>query len=416
MQRQGSEVVVATDYGGLRGKELENTEKIGAGMLDRISIAQAYRECIGEQYLWVFDNNDLPDIADDLRAKGEAVIGTSKLAKKLENDREYGTQVAEHLGFDLPRTEEFTDYDTAIAFLDDHADQAFVYKPDAQDPTATYVPLAKDDPEGANEELRQYLEALKGTANPKFILQEQVHGTEVNFELWLSDGRPLVGFCDLESKRKLVGDLGENAGCAGGYVFPVPLDTPLVQETVGRYLAWPELQHYTGSVDANVILADDKFYFLENCFRFGYNAYPTIFHALARIDAEALLWAWVRGEDVSQAFADGIGGSLSLGTDHPHLGCPILLNGADADTYLYRAYQDDTGVHMVAQWPEILCVTALGSTLEEAGALCLERAEQIAFPAKGYRTDLLEASLPTLPAARWQRLAQMGLSLPVPTT
>lgn len=408
MAKQGSDVVCASDYRGLRGKELYATEKCGDGLVEKIPLAKALSQYKGA--LWVFDGNDFPGEAEDLKAKGELVIGTSKLGQRLEDDRDFAAQTAEEMGFALPETQEFTDYDPALKWLEEREDRAFVYKPDKQDPTMTYVPLDKSDPQRANEELRQYIESLEHGKQPKFVLQEVVDGTEANVELWLRHGEPVAAFLDLESKRKLVGDLGANIGCAGDYLQAVPLDGPLVEHTVGKYLAWDELNDYTGSVDANVMIADGKFYFLENCFRFGYNAYPTIFQSLALVEMETILRAWVTGGDVRPYFAPGVGGSLTLVIDQPKTGVPIIIHPEAKDaTYLYRAFESENGLAMVDEWPEIACVTAYGETIADAGALCLERAEAVSFPGKGYRIDLDSDDLPTLPAPRYEALKDMGL-------
>jgi phosphoribosylamine--glycine ligase len=410
MQRQGSDVVCAFDYTGVKPKELTATEKIGDGLVRKLPLAQATQTLTGQGTIWVFDGNDLPQMADQLREHGEAVIGTSALSQHVEDERQDAAHLAQAVGFDLPQTEQFTDYDRAIAFLEQNKDRAFVFKPDKQDPTMTYVPLEKGDPAKANEELREYLHAIPGASSPSFILQEVVDGIEANIELWLSHGRPVAAFCDLESKRKLVGDLGDNLGCAGDYVFTLPLDSPAIAATVGRYLRRAELRAYTGSVDANVMLKDGKVYFLENCFRFGYNAYPVIFSQLVTQPMEQVLRTWVGGGSLQGAFRDGFGASLTLVCDHPKDGLPILIPTAIHEAvYLYRAYIDTDHVAMVEEWPEVACVTAHGTTMQAAGEQCLALAEQVAFPGKGYRVDLADRDLPTLPISRYEALQRLGL-------
>lgn len=407
MQRQGADVLCAFDYAGVDPKERECTELLGDGLVEKLPLARAMRSLVGEEALWVFDANDFPKQADALRARGEEVIGTSAIAHRLEDDRKYGAQIAEEVGFRLPESQSFSDYDAALQYLEANSDRAFCYKPDAQDPTSTYVPMEKDDPPRANLELREYLQSLKAAKQPKFLLQEVVIGTEVNFELWVHEGRPLAAFCDLEAKRKLVGDLGENVGCAGDFVFQVPLDSPGIQATVAQYLSHPALQGYTGSVDANVMVVDGEPLFLENCFRFGYNAYPVIFQALAQHPMEAILRAWVAGDAVEAAFHDGVGASLSLVVDHPKRDTPILIpKDIEESIYLYRAYQNGS-LGVVEGWPEIACAVALGESIPAAGNACLELVRQVGLPDKGYRVDLTQADLPTLPLARYHALREM---------
>lgn len=405
-QRQGADVLVATDYRTVKADELASTKRIGDGLLRKIDLQQAMRQLRGQGHLWVFDSNDLPTEADQLRRQGEAVIGTSRLSAKMEDDREFAGQVAQSVGFPLPETQEFHDYSQAVKFLQANADRAFCYKPDKQDPTATYVPLEADGPK-ANAELQEYLNALEGGHRPSFVLQEVVHGIEVNVDLWLSHGQPIAAFMDLEAKRKLVGELGENVGCAGDYVLPLPLDHPAVAATVGRYLNWPALRDYTGTIDANVMLVQGQPYFLENCFRFGYNAYAALFQALADVPMVELLRRWISGESVTEGFS-GVAASLTLVVDHPKAGTPILIPPAQREaTYLYRSYGEGA-LRLVEDWPEVACVVAKDTTLAGAGERCLEHARQIGLPGKGYRIDLTSDRQDTLPLARFQALQEMG--------
>lgn len=408
MQRQGSDVVCAYDYTGLEDKDRECTPLIGNGLVEKTPLKQAIKELVDEEAIWVFDANDFPKEADYLRSRGESVIGTSQIAQRLEDDRQFAVELAQQVGFAIPESEEFTDYARGLQFLEANQDRAWCYKPDAQDPTSTYVPMEKDDPSKANLELREYMESLKNGQQPKFMLQEVVNGVEANFEMWVSRGQPLIAFCDLEAKRKLVGDLGENVGCAGDFVFRVPLDTPGVIQTVSKYLSHPRLRSYTGSIDANVMIVDGQPYFLENCFRFGYNAYPTIFQELAQMPMEDILRGWVDGKDLTASFREGVGSSLSVVVDHPKRETPLIVPESEAEhLYLYRSYYDD-GLKIVEGWSEIACVTGLAANLHEAGQVCLERMRQIGVPDKGYRTDLISEDLPTLPIARYLKLVEMG--------
>lgn len=408
-QRQGSDVLCATNYAKVPKADHAANALIGDGLISKMPLTDAVERLRGQGHLWVFDANDFGAIADGLRDQGEAVIGTSVLSQKLEDDRSRAAEFAQSLGFRLPLSKDFTNDHEALRFLEANAAMGFCYKPDAQDPTATYVPLKQDDPEEANAELREYIGSLKRTGKAAFQLQQIVQGTEVNFDLWMSQGQPLMAFCDLEAKRKLVGDLGENVGCAGDYVFPVPLECDGVRETVGRYLQAGPLQRYTGTADANVMVVNGEPYFLENCFRFGYNAYASVFQGLD-LPVEAVLRAWVAGDPtLPSAFPEGLAAaSLSLVVDHPKRGSPIVAQPSVLDRlYLYRAKQDG-GLAIVEGWPEVACVVAASPDLWNAGQQCLALAGEVGIPDKGYRTDLTETNKPTLPLARYEQLTALG--------
>lgn len=410
---QGSKVICAYKYSDeAEPDDLTQTDLIGDGLVDKLPLDEATKKLIGSGNLWVFDGNELPKYADRLKRAGESVVGTSSLCAKMEDDRDYAAEVAELVGLDMPETQKFSDYQTAIKFLESNKKKSFAYKPFKGDPTATYVPQEREDLVKANSELREYISGLSATSGkPQFILQEVVEGIEAALDLWVQRGVPKVAFCDLESKRKLTGDLGENIGCAGDYIFVLPFSTKIVQETVAKYLSWKELKDYTGTVDVNVSIVNGKPLFFENCFRFAYNAYPATFHGLARASVEDIIREWVDGrhKDMSSMFKSGFAGSLTLVADHPKEGSPIIVpKGLENSFNTTRAFKDDVGLRMVEGWPEIGSVIAHGPTIESVGQQCLDLAKQVAFPDKGYRIDLTQADLPGLPLRRFRDLQTLG--------
>jgi phosphoribosylamine-glycine ligase len=414
MQRQGSKVIFAYEYGEIDEKDVEATHLCGNGLVEKIPLSEATLKFPGQGALWVFDTNEHAEVAQRLLLVGEQVIGTSALSARMENDRLFAAQVAKAVGMDLPETKEFSDLGVGIKFLESRKDEAFVYKPNEGDPTSTFVPQELDDPAKANEVLREYLRSVESDGKTGFVLQALIPGgIEANLELWLRDGKPIVGFLNLESKRKLTGDLGGLIGCAGGYVTKVPMGIKAIKQTVARYLGRKEFAHYTGSVDANVLFVKDKVMFLENCFRFGYNAYPEIFYALAKNPMEEILRRWImRGEggSVERFFRDGYAASLTLTTDNCKLDNPILIGGrAREKTCIYQAYEEDGHLMEVGGWPEIACVISHGNTMKDAGVRCLDLANDVAFPNKGYRVDLAHDDSPRLPIARYKALSSAGL-------
>jgi len=405
---QGSDVVVAYDYD-KDSPTLEHEKLIGDGLLDKLPVAEATKKLIMSGNIWFFDSNELPELAERLKRADEAVVGTSALSAKMENDRDYAVGVAESVGLKAPETQKFTDYDAGIKFLESNKDKSYVYKPFEGDATSTYVPQERDDLSKANEELREYISSLR-EGSPKFILQEVVEGIEVAFDLWLRNGSPVAAFMDLEAKRKMVGDLGENIGCAGGYVNKIRPTARGLRETINKYLKWDGLKGYTGSIDVNVIFTKRGPLFLENCFRFGFAAYPAMFHSLARRSIEETLREWITGKDQMDSwFKPGFAGALTLTSDTTKDGQPLLVpDGIKDKVDLYRAYEQDGHLRLAEGWPEICCVTDKGDAIPEAGERCLKLAEQVSFPGKGYRTDLASADLPTLPLSRYRALQFSG--------
>jgi phosphoribosylamine-glycine ligase len=413
MKRQGADVLCAYDLRELKDKDLAAAKVCGEGMVDKMPLEDALRKFKRTGALWVFDDNSMPEEADKLRKDGEKVLGTSGFAAKMENDRDYAAKMAKQAGMKLGETIEFTDYSLGIKYLKEHSAKAYVFKPYEGDPESTFVPALRDDPKVSNEELQVYIATIQAHDHkrPRFVLQERLHGIEVNFEIWVQEGKPLGAFVDIESKRKLTDDIGENIGCAGDFVFKVPITSRGVQQTVAKYLRLPELANFTGSVDANVIIVDGEYYFLENCFRFGYNAYPTMFYGLAIRPTAEILQAWVEGKNVERMFSASFASSLTLVCDHPQKGFPVLLRDMAQRTFCpYSVYQEGKNLAMAGPgWPDIGCVVESAGSMEAAAQRCLAQAQKVIFPDKGYRCDLADSSLDTLPVRRYRALQSRGL-------
>ncbi len=420
MERQGTEVLVAHDISDLKDPKDHDAAKVcGEGLVERMPYEKAVKQYKGAEAIWLFDNNSFPEKADALRKAGEQVLGTGALSAKMEKDRAYAVEVAEEAGFALPDSQEFSDVAKAVAYLEAHQDTAYVCKAQGGDADLTFVPMPSDRDAVANEMLRGYLAALEEAAEgdrPKtFLLQERISGgIEVNVDLWIHRGKPLVAFVDLEAKRRLNGDLGELVGCGFDYLFQVPILSPLVRKTAGRFLGRPELRNYTGSVDANVILKDGKAYWLEACNRLGYNATPTLFYGLASATMERILAAWLSGKLISPLFQRGYAASLSLFASEHQAGFPIIVpQSAAAHFCPYAAREGQDGnLAMVGggkAWYAVGATVAYAPAAPGAGRRALAVAREIVYPNKGFRTDGPDDDVPTLPLARLRRLQAIGL-------
>lgn len=419
MQRQGTNVVIAYDFDGLKDKDLVAAKQCGEGLVERMTFAQARKKFDGLDPIWLFDNNTFPEQADALREAGERVLGTGDFSAKMEKDRDYAAEMAEDVGFALSDTKEFAQVDKAIAYLEQHPDTAYVCKAQGGDADLTFVPMPTDPDRVANEMVRGYLAALneadEGDRPKKFILQERLTGgVEVNVDLWVHKGKPLIAFVDLEAKRRLNGDLGEMVGCAFDYLFQIPILSPLVRKTAGRFLGRPELRDYTGSVDANVIFKNGKAYWLEACNRFGWNMSATLFYGLATRSMEQILEAWLIGRRLTPMFGRGYSASLTMFAAEHQPGFPVILPRAVEEHFCPYALREglEGGYAMVGggkSWYALGCVVAGAVTARAAGEQCLKLAKGLVYPNKGYRDDLAESDVPTLPLARLRQLHELGL-------
>jgi len=313
LQEEGHEVVLAPR--GIHDRRLESRYALpGNGILTKRPLAEVvadratYRDAV-----WVWDENHSVEENELLRREGFRVFGGGEWPERMEHDRDACLGFVGEYGLKPPPSYSFEDPESGLRFLEEHSDQAYVFKPDRGENRETWLPIS-NDPAEANVELRHHLRAVRSTS--PFVLQEVKDGVETNVEVWFVRGEPRFAFVTLECKRKLTGDLGDLTGCAFDFAFAAPIDCGAVAESVGRLFPHYQNTQYTGFADANVIFAKDGVWFLEKCERFGYNAHPNLFWNLNRAPLGETFRQLIDGT-FEPNFAPGFGATCSMYMDHP---------------------------------------------------------------------------------------------------
>lgn len=420
LQEEGEEVVVAVKYDEEDDLKLRKMMKeVGEGWIDVVDLDDAVKRYRGDDVYWIFAENCFVDRAVELIDAGQKVFPPSiDLAEKMEHDRQFAIDLAKDAGLDSMPSHEFSSQDEGLAFLDKNPTKAYVLKPnDGKFNYLTFVPVRKKDPD-ANREVYEYLAHMKEDCG-SFVLQERIsleESLEVNCELWLYEGEPLIAWIGLEVKRKNTYDLGEMSGCAGDFTQQIPIDSKLVRETVGKLLPFYKEQKYTGFADVNVIFAGDgKPYFLEVCNRFGYNAHPNMFLALAKDGFGNVIADYVDGrvEDFASRFRTDVGCSLTMFLDHPRPGLPVHVEDETAEQfYPFDGYVEDDQLLLTGYSDEIGIFLGRGKDIPAAWKAVSEAIafdEAVSVPDMYYRWDLAETNYYNSPVLRMKQLKQKGL-------
>ena len=393
---------------------------VGQGWVEVIELKKAVSTLSSDNTYWVFSENNYPEEADKLRAAGQKVFGTSALTDKMEHDRNYGVEVANEAGLDSPPTHEFKSLDEGIAFIEANPDKAYVFKPDdGKFNYMTFVPIRKKDSD-ANREVFHYLSHMKEDPGA-YILQERIpqeDSLEVCVECWMYEGEPVMAVLGLEVKRKNTYDLGEMCGCGGDFSQVIPLDSKLVNETVGKMFPFYKEQGYTGFADVNVIFTpDNKPHFLEVCNRFGYNSHPNLFLGLALDGFGNILADFIDGytDGMDSRFRKDIGCSLTLFLDHPRPGLPVHIDDRYTEQFYpfdgYRENDDDT-LLLTGYSDEVGMFIDHGATIEAAWKAVSEKVafeEAVSVPDMYYRWDLASDNYYNAPILRYKELKKRGL-------
>ena len=384
-------------------------QRVGEGLVDKQPLTEllARRAELKEHY-WLWDFNHSVDENELLRAEGFKVFGGGRHANTMEHDRAQCLELVERYGLHSPPSQRFERPALAIAFLEQHRETAYVYKPDEGDSFETFVPEA-EEPADANEELRVHL--ATSTHKGAFILQERKEGVETNAEVWFQNGEPVFAFMAIECKKKYALDLGHFVGCAFNFAFVVPVDCRAVKEVMGRLFPVYKEMKYTGFGDANFIAAKDGLWFLEKCERFGYNSHPNLFWNLSVQGTGEVLASLIDGH-FTPHFAEGFGASLLMSTKEGAPGGHAVQfpPKLESSLFFWDVWKKD-GLYLTAGYDQdgyVLLVNAHGFTMETAWEAVLHKAAQVRFPYRHYRADGDRTDYPSSPLRRYEALKAMG--------
>ena len=229
----------------------------------------------------IFDFSSMGALADELKAAGHFVVGGSKFADKLEQDRKFGLELMEKVGIKVPLTAEFSKFDEIDDFIKENGNseeggppRRFVFKPSGKDlPThLTYVSID-------NEDLLEYVAYVKENYSGKvksFVLQEFVDGVVVSTEMW-SDGEKFIRPANhtVEVKGFMNRCLGPATGCSGNLVWVEEGICRIAANGIARVEKDVVESGYIGPIDLNAVVNDAGIWGLEFTPRFGYDATPT---------------------------------------------------------------------------------------------------------------------------------------------
>jgi len=147
---------------------------------------------------------------DALRKTGFKVYGASTIADTMELERDFGLDLADNLGIEVPYSEDFDNFEDAIKLVKKR-DTAFVFKPEHnKEGVKTFV---SQSPEQMIKMLEHFKNIWKGKVD--FVMQEVMEGSEVSSEVWCIDGLIVPNSYNntWETKRFLNDDYGPNTGC-----------------------------------------------------------------------------------------------------------------------------------------------------------------------------------------------------------
>ena len=393
---------------------------IGDGIVPK---ATNWHEYLGKGYIFVVDGCENAGLQDWLRSQGEAVVGTNEVMTEYEEDRQKGQELFKKCGFKQPDSENFTDFDEAIDFIEENEGTRFILKQNGDAPKSLNHMSKFDD----GSDMIYHLEELKNTWKEStngpvdFDLMEIVEGVEIaasaffNGHDWLRDKEgKVVGFLNVEHKKQLDGNLGETTGEMGTLFIGADesnehFRTMILQPEVEKLL---KKSDYRGVFDINGSMTKDGFVAFEPTSRFGVPATSYEFMQGLEMKTGDLLEAMAKGLDTPISIYKGIG-MVTVVVSKPFpveadmddtatsMGQKlwILKDKSPLDDFtdeqrkhicLENFMKDDEGNYKVAtKSGYLLTVTMRGKDIEEAREKSKDYIkENIYIAGMGYRQDL----------------------------
>ncbi len=247
-------------------RQTPKSEHIGRGLVELVDDWHTWYRW-ADLVLCTDNTRYLRDLGALQREHPIPCVAASEEAAEWELDRSKGQAVLRRHGIPTISGKEFSDYDSAIAYVKKR-DTRFVSKPsgDVEDKALSYV---SKSPADMVYMLERWKKAQKHKA--PFILQEFVEGVEMAVGGWFGPGGFNEGWCEnFEFKKLMNDDLGPATGEQGTvlrYVKQSKLARRVLQPLEGELAK----VNYCGYVDVNCII-DDKgqAWPLEFTMRFGW--------------------------------------------------------------------------------------------------------------------------------------------------
>jgi phosphoribosylamine-glycine ligase len=215
----------------------------------------------------VFDDIGFGNKADQLRAEGKFVVGSSPYTDKLELDREFGQKELESVGVDVLPSWNFTSFDEAVAFVKANPDR-YVLKPSGKAQNEKELLFIGQEPDG--KDILQVLEHYKVNWSKKikeFQMQKFAEGVEIAAGAFFNGKDFVMPVCvNFEHKRLFPGELGPSTGEMGTAIL-YSKESPVFERILSKAKEKLAASRYVGYVDINCIANGKGIWPLEwTCF------------------------------------------------------------------------------------------------------------------------------------------------------
>jgi phosphoribosylamine--glycine ligase len=338
-------------------------------------------------------------VVDQFSAAGLRCFGPSRAAAQLEGSKTFTKDFLARHHIPTAAYAAFTDIEPALAYIQQQG-APIVVKADGL-AAGKGVILAQSVGE-AEAAVRDMLAGNAfGSAGHRVVVEEFLSGEEASF-ICMVDGEHILAMASSQDHKAAgEGDTGPNTGGMGAY-SPAPVVTPAMHDRILREVIEPTVRGmaveghpYTGFLYAGVMIdaAGTPKVLEYNC-RFGDPETQPIMLRL-RSDLVTLCQAAIDGRlDEVDAEWDpraALGVVLAAGGYPGSYEKNKVIHGLPADSEDSKVFHAGTrsqNGEIVTNGGRVLCVTALGDTVQAAQQRAYELAAQIHWDGVYYRRDI----------------------------
>ena len=339
-------------------------------------------------------------IVDSFQQAGLKCFGPTAAAAQLEGSKSFCKDFMVRYHIPTAKYQSFTDQKQAIAYIKAQG-TPIVVKADGL-AAGKGVVVAQTEQEAINAVEDMLSGNVFGAAGSRVVIEEFLVGEEASF-IVIADGRHALAMATSQDhKARDNGDKGPNTGGMGAY-SPAPVVTPDIHRRVMQEVIAPTLagmaedgHPYTGFLYAGLMISPDgTIKVLEYNCRFGDPETQPIMMRL-KSDLVELCEAALAG-NLDKTVSDwddraALGVVMAAGgyPDAYELGAVItgLPEQEIADSKVFHAGTQMQGNTIVTAGGRVLCVCALGNTIQAAQTKAYDLVNGIHWENAYYRTDI----------------------------
>ena len=338
-------------------------------------------------------------VVDACRAADLKIWGPTQFAAQLEGSKAFAKHFLKRHNIPTAFYDVFTEVAAAKAYVEQHGAPIVIKADGLAAGKGVIVAMTNDEAFAAIDDM---LAGNKfGDAGSRVVIEQFLDGEEASFICMIDGDNILPMATSQDHKRIFEADQGPNTGGMGAY-SPAPVVTQEVFERVMQEVMRPTVEGmakdghvYTGFLYAGLMIdtAGQPRVIEFNC-RFGDPETQPIMMRLQSSLVE-LIEAGIEGQLPAEAAWDErktVGIVLAAEGYPETVRKGDVIQGLDVATEGTKVFHAGTALNdqgqVITSGGRVLCVTAIGDSIQEAQAKALELCQQVSFTGVQYRKDI----------------------------